>query len=125
MNLLLDTHCLIWALCDAPELDAQARNAISTADTVWFSEASLWEIGLKWRQGKINLAPRRILDQALYDRFRALPIDLDALLLSSELQQNHADPFDRLLYAQAICSKMNLLTIDRELPGFGAKIWSA
>ena len=77
MNLLLDTHCLIWALTDAPELGQKARRAIASADSVWFSEASIWELGLKWRKGKIGLQPRRIVEQALRDRFRPLPIALE------------------------------------------------
>ena len=48
---------------------------ILAAEGVWFSEASIWEIGLKWRMGKINLQPRRSLDQALRDGFRALALD--------------------------------------------------
>ena len=74
MNLLLDTHCLIWALTDAPELGVKARRAIAAAESVWFSEASIWELGLKWRKGKIGLQPRRILEQALRDRFRPMQI---------------------------------------------------
>lgn len=52
MRLLLDTHCLIWVLTDAPPLDAAAREVIANAESVWFSEASIWELGLKWRKGK-------------------------------------------------------------------------
>jgi PIN domain nuclease of toxin-antitoxin system len=122
VNLLLDTHCLIWALTDAAELGQKARRAIGAAHTVWFSEASIWELGLKWRKGKIGLQPRRIVEQALHDRYRAMPITLKAILLSSELRQRHGDPFDRLLYAQARESGCFLLTIDRTLAKFGAKV---
>jgi len=122
VNLLLDTHCLIWALTDAAELGQKARRAIADADSVWFSEASIWELGLKWRKGKIGLQPRRIVEQALRDRFRAMPITLEAILLSSELRQRHGDPFDRLLYAQARESGCLLLTIDRTLAKFGARV---
>lgn len=122
MNLLLDTHCLIWALTDAPQLGQQARRAIAAANSVWFSEASIWELGLKWRKGKIALQPRRIVEQALRDRFRPMPITLDAILLSSELRQKHGDPFDRLLYAQARENDCRLLTIDRTLADFGARV---
>jgi PIN domain nuclease of toxin-antitoxin system len=122
VNLLLDTHCLIWALTDAPELNQKARRAIAAADSVWFSEASIWELGLKWRKGKIGLQPRRIVEQALRDRFRPLPITLEAIMLSSELRQKHGDPFDRLLYAQARESGCLLLTIDRTLAKFGARV---
>lgn len=122
MNLLLDTHCLIWALTDAPQLRRQARRAIASADSVWFSEASIWELGLKWRKGKIGLQPRRIVEQALRDRFRQMAITLEAILLSNELRQRHGDPFDRLLYAQARTSGCRLLSIDRALAGFGAQV---
>ena len=60
MKLLLDTHCLIWLLSDAAELDAAARKRIADAQSVWFSEASIWELGLKWREGKIAMPPRRL-----------------------------------------------------------------
>jgi len=122
VNLLLDTHCLIWALTDAPELGVKARRAIAAAENVWFSEASIWELGLKWRKGKIGLQPRRILEQALRDRFRPMPITLEAIVVSSELRQRHGDPFDRLLYAQAQESGCRLLTIDRTLAKFGARV---
>jgi PIN domain nuclease of toxin-antitoxin system len=122
VNLLLDTHCLIWALTDAPQLGQTARRAIAAASSVWFSEASIWELGLKWRKGKIALQPRRIVEQALRDRFRPLPITLEAMLLSSELRHKHGDPFDRLLYAQARENDCRLLTIDRTLAEFGARV---
>jgi PIN domain nuclease of toxin-antitoxin system len=122
VNLLLDTHCLIWALTDAPQLGPKARRAIAAADSVWFSEASIWELGLKWRKGKIALQPRRIVAQAMRDRFRPMPITLESILLSSELRQRHGDPFDRLLYAQARERGCRLLTIDRTLAQFGARV---
>ena len=40
MKLLLDTHCLIWTLADSPALSASAREAIASADEVWFSDTS-------------------------------------------------------------------------------------
>ncbi len=122
MKVLLDTHCLIWALTDAPELGDSGRAVILAADGVWFSEASIWEIGLKWRKGKINLQPRRILDQALRDGFRTLALDLESILLSCELRQEHGDPFDRLLYAQAKHHGYHLMTMDRVLSSFGTTV---
>ena len=122
MKLLLDTHCLIWLLSDAPQLDAVARRHIADAEGVWFSDASIWELGLKWRKGKIAVAPRRLVGQALANGLRPLTIGREALLVSSELRQAHGDPFDRLLYAQAKLDRMRLLSIDRTLAGFGAVV---
>lgn len=122
MKLLLDTHCLIWALVDAPELSSAARAAIARAEEVAFSEASVWEIGLKWRKGKINLQPRRVVEQALRDGFRLHAMSIEPILLSCELRQKHGDPFDRLLYAQAKHMGYRLLSIDRALSTFGAHV---
>jgi PIN domain nuclease of toxin-antitoxin system len=122
LKLLLDTHCLIWVLTDAPQLSASARSAIANADGVWFSEASIWELGLKWRKGKIALQPRRVAEQALANGLRPLPIQLEAMLVSCELRHGHGDPFDRLLYAQARYAGFRLLTIDRTLATFGTVV---
>lgn len=124
MRLLLDTHCLIWALTDAPELSAAGRRAIADAESAWFSEASIWELGLKWRKGKIALQPRRIAEHALANGFRPLMVQMESMLLSCELRQAHGDPFDRLLYAQAKHGGYRLLSIDRKLAGFGAVVLS-
>ncbi len=122
MKLLLDTHCLIWLLTDAPELDAASRRAVAQADSVWFSDASIWELGLKWRKGKIAVQPRRIAEQALANGLTPLPMVREALLLSSELHAEHGDPFDRLLFAQARHGGYRLLTIDRQLQALGAVV---
>lgn len=122
MKLLLDTHCLIWLLTDAPELDAASRRAVAQADSVWFSDASIWELGLKWRKGKIAVQPRRIAEQALANGLTPLPMVREALLLSSELYTEHGDPFDRLLFAQARHGGYRLLSIDRQHQALGAVV---
>ena len=122
MKLLLDTHCLIWVLTDAPELNGPTREIIANAESVWFSEASIWELGLKWRKGKIAVQPRRLADHAFASGLRPLPIQLEPLLVSCELRQSHSDPFDRLLYAQARHAGFRLLSIDRTLATFGSVV---
>lgn len=124
MKILLDTHCLIWALTDAPALNKRARAAIAGAEMVGFSEASVWEIGLKWRKGKIDLQPRRVVEQALRDGFRMISLSIEPILLSCELRQSHGDLFDRMLYAQAKHSGFRLMSIDRKLSEFGAQVIS-
>lgn len=122
MRLLLDTHCLVWLVSDAPQLGAHARRTMENAESVWFSDASLRELGLKWRKGKIGIQPRRILRQALTNGLRCLPIQQEPLLMCSQLRQSHGDPFDRLLYAQAKHGGYRLLTIDRKIAGLGAAV---
>ncbi len=125
MKLLLDTHCLLWLLDDAPELTPRARRHILNAEIVHFSTASIWELGLKWRKGKINVQPRAIAKAAQQAGLRELVIDLAAVLLSSELRTRHGDPFDRLLYAQAKTGSLKLLTVDDRIPEFGAAVLRA
>lgn len=125
MKLLLDTHCLIWLLNDAPELTSRARRYIQNADIVHFSTASIWELGLKWRKGKINVQPRAIAKAAQQAGLSELEIDLTAVLVSSELRTQHGDPFDRLLYAQAKTRRLKLLTVDNKIPEFGAAVLRA
>ena len=122
MKLLLDTHCLIWLLTDAPELDGASRRAVAQADSVWFSDASIWELGLKWRKGNIAVQPRRVAEQTLANGLTPLPMVREALLLSSEPHTDHGDPFDRLLYAQARHGGFRLLSIDRHLQALGAVV---
>ena len=122
MKLLLDTHCLIWLLTDAPELDGASRRAVAQADSVWFSDASIWELGLKWRKGKIAVQPCRVAEQALANGLTPLPMVREALLLSSEPHTDHGDPFDRRLYAQARHGGFRLLSIDRHLQALGAVV---
>ena len=122
MKLLLDTHCLIWLLNDAPELTPAARRLIGNAEVVYFSTASIWEVGLKWRKGKINIQPRAMAEAALASGLHELNIELEVILISSELKTRHGDPFDRLLYAQAKHGKLKLLTVDAKIPKFGAAV---
>jgi len=122
VKLLLDTHCLIWLLNDAPELTPSARHMISNAEMVCFSTASIWELGLKWRKGKINVQPRAMVEAALACGLHELGMGLEAILVSSELKTQHGDPFDRLLYAQAKVARLKLLTADARIPKFGAAV---
>jgi PIN domain nuclease of toxin-antitoxin system len=115
LTLLLDTHCLIWLLADSPRLGQAARRQISDAESVRFSDASIWELGLKWRKGKIAIEPRRDADQALKNGLRPLAIEREALLPSCEWKREHAAHFDRLLHAQARHDGLRLLTIDRNI----------
>lgn len=125
MKLLLDTHFLIWLLNDDAQLDQRARKRIGTAEAVYFSDVSILEIGLKWRTGKLSLAPRAALSEALAMGARQLAISSEAVLVSCELKQAHGDPFDRLLYAQAKLHGLRLLSVDRTLLTFGTTVVSA
>ena len=70
MKILLDTHFVLWVLADKPPpaFSAKAISLIDAADEVYFSSASIWEIGLKWKRGKIARKPRQFFQSAVENR---------------------------------------------------------
>ncbi len=116
MNLLLDTHILLRWLADEPSLGDRARGAIADArNGVWVSAASAWEVAIKSSLGRLHLPgpAAEVLPTALADNdFSPLPISVDHALRVSELPRHHADPFDRILIAQAIAESLTIVTAD-------------
>jgi PIN domain nuclease of toxin-antitoxin system len=102
MNLLLDTHTLLWAIGQSNELSKKAIKEIENVNNeILVSAISLWEIALKAGIGKLKLSfpVASIADYCEKMRFTFLPLNpLDALN-SKDLpfKANHKDPFDRLL----------------------------
>jgi PIN domain nuclease of toxin-antitoxin system len=106
MNLLLDTHALIWWLAGDDALGAQARALIEVEDTqVFVSAASAMEISTKHRLGKLAGAGLLAtnLSHFLSDQgFVELPISIAHAAMAGNLQIAHKDPFDRFLIAQSL-----------------------
>ena len=128
MNLLLDTCAFIWLALPHGKLSAEATRLINLDSTSLFmSDASAWEICLKHSTGKLKLpgAPRDWLPSRMaFFHVMRLPLNHDAIFRSGELPRVHADPFDRLLAAQAIGSGMTILSPDTPLSLLGAsRIW--
>jgi PIN domain nuclease of toxin-antitoxin system len=115
VNLLLDTHTLIWALADSPELAADAREAIVNGDNIVFvSAVSVWEIAIKKALGKLD-APDTLLEEIERHRFTPLEIALTHADRAGRLPPIHLDPFDRMLIAQAQSEQLTLVTRDSEI----------
>lgn len=116
MNLLLDTHVLLWWMADDPALGQRARDAIADPGTgVWVSAASAWEIAIKAGLGRLTLPGpvAKVLPTVLVDNdFSPLAITVEHSLRVSELPPVHADPFDRILIAQAITQAWTIVTAD-------------
>lgn len=122
MNLLLDSHALVWALHDPDRLRVDAREAIEDpANTVFFSAASAWELEIKCARGKLRLPPGW-LAAAERTGFVHMAVRADEARASAHLPWHHADPFDRLLVAQARAHSLTLATRDRELAPYGVTI---
>ena len=115
MNLLLDTHTLIWTLADNPELAAAAREAIVDGNNIVFvSAVSVWEISIKRALGKLD-APDTLLEEIERHRFTPLEIALAHADRAGKLPPIHLDPFDRMLIAQAQSEQLTLVTRDAEI----------
>ena len=54
MRLLLDTHVFIWSVMASRQLKADARAYLASAQAVYVSAASIWEIAIKAQHGKIE-----------------------------------------------------------------------
>jgi PIN domain nuclease of toxin-antitoxin system len=115
LRVLLDTCTLVWLAADPGRLSKPAAAAIRDAENLLLSDATVWEIALKWGAGKLGLPePPRTWIQAQVDAWSLLPVPIqrEHLLRSSELADLHRDPFDRLLVAQTMAEGLTLLTPD-------------
>ena len=115
MRVLLDTHLVLWWFYETARLPAVALKNIKTADEVFVSSATIWEIAIKARIGKISADPRKIVEQMGANDFQELPVYNRHTVLVAGLPMHHADPFDRLLVAQAMSEPLHLLTVDTQL----------
>lgn len=124
MRLLLDTHVVLWWQTDDPRLGREARRAIATAEVVWVSAVSGWEVAIKSALGRIRLDEKFHLTVRA-DDFSELPVSLVHADRVAELPAHHADPFDRLLIAQAQMEGATLVTHDRAIEPYGIPvIWT-
>lgn len=110
MNLLLDTHVLIW-WDEGRKLANDARRAIESADAVYVSAASAWEVAIKIGLGRLR-PTRTIALAASESGFLELPVTFLHAERVAGLPWYHRDPFDRLLIAQAEVEGLTLVTRD-------------
>jgi PIN domain nuclease of toxin-antitoxin system len=112
MNLLLDTHVLLWWLDDNPTFSTNAKEVIADGRNVVFvSAVTIWEIRIKNTLGKLEIPDnfRKVLEQ---QTFEMLSITADHAHLIGTLPAHHRDPFDRMLIAQALFEGFTLVTRD-------------
>jgi PIN domain nuclease of toxin-antitoxin system len=102
MRLRLDTHVFIWSVMAGRQLKSDARAYLASAQAVYLSAASIWEIAIKAQLGKIE-------GDAHAAAVARLPL-------------HHTDPFDRLLLAQAFSEPLRLVTADRALAAYGGAV---
>lgn len=115
MRLLLDTHIFLWAVAGARQLKPAARELIESADEVYVSAASIWEVAIKVRLGKIDADLEELALAIRASGFSELPVTAVHAAGVAGLAAHHNDPFDRLLIAQALAEPLRLLTADAVL----------
>ncbi len=126
MQVLLDTHALLFWLFDDPRLSDAARSVIADPNTAAFvSAASSFEIHTKQRLGKLTIADALVSDLSGWVRkagFRELPMTVEHAAQAGSWPHPHRDPFDRILAAQASLEQMPLVTRDEALRSFGVPL---
>lgn len=122
MNLLLDTHVLLWWLDDNPTLSKRARSAIADGkNLVFISAVVIWEIKIKQALGKLKIPLnfRTVLEE---QPFKSLDVTAEHAHAIGELPLRHRDPFDRMLVAQAKTESLTLVTRDIRLKEYEIRL---
>jgi PIN domain nuclease of toxin-antitoxin system len=121
-ELLVDTHALLWWRGDHRRLSARAHAAITNPDiALFFSAASIWEMAIKRALGKLDV-PVDLLDTMNERGFSELPVLSRHGIVAGALPRHHADPFDRMLVAQAQSEGMALVTDDARIAAYDVPV---
>jgi PIN domain nuclease of toxin-antitoxin system len=127
MEVLLDTHTLVWWMVDPSRLSKEAAAALAGNDNrIVVSAVVAWELAIKVNAGKIQPSSLLLgLDGAFAKQaFAELPITLEHAVKAGLLPLHHRDPFDRLLVSQALALGIPIVSADRTLDTYGIRrIW--
>jgi PIN domain nuclease of toxin-antitoxin system len=115
MKALLDTHAFLWAIAEGRKLSRRAQEVYTGPNDLWLSVASVWEILIKVRAGKLPLPKPSgpyLVKKLAENGVEVLPIKLNHVLKIESLVVHHRDPFDRILIAQSLEEKLPIVTAD-------------
>lgn len=119
MNFLLDTHIFLWYITGNEKLRNDYKKIIEDLEnTIFISTASLWEMIIKAKMGKLPLpAPYYDYIQTQIENHSFNLCSLDSIVFKhlEKLPDMHKDPFDRILICQAIESNYILITDDENI----------
>lgn len=119
MRCLLDSHVVLWWLgMDPHKLKDPLRDLIASADEVFVSIATVWELEIKRSIGKLRL-PINDWKRVQTTGLTFLQIELKDALRAAALPTLHRDPFDRMMVAQALERELTLITRDARLLDYG------
>ncbi len=127
MELILDTHVLLWLAQEPDRVSVRDATEINSEHTLFISHVSVWEIAIKLKAGKIELKwdlqtfIKLSIDKHLLN---LLPIALDHIYKTQSLPFHHRDPFDRLLIAQSLVQNIPIVSSDSVFEAYGvSRIW--
>lgn len=116
MNILIDTHILLWALYKAEKLSSNTVKLLSDENNLkYISLVSIWEIEIKSSIGKLEYNSAEVLRDAEAAGFKILDIKKEHIFGLNNLAKIHNDPFDRLLISQAEEESFKLITNDSKI----------
>ncbi|HET6883399.1 MAG TPA: type II toxin-antitoxin system VapC family toxin [Pirellulales bacterium] len=129
MRLLVDAHCLIWAVDDPAKLTRAASVALGdAANELLIGAGTMWELSIKTGLGKLALSSpfRQWMEQAIADLdLTVTPISLEHCHVQASLPFHHRDPFDRLLAAQSLTEGVQVVSADAIFDQYGVgRIWA-
>ena len=125
MNLLIDTHILLWWLGQQEKLSENIIRTIeNTRNNVFISSAAIWEIVIKKQIGELQ-APDNLLEVLNENSFTPLSITIDHVLTMEQLPNIHSDPFDRIQIAQVIHDQMIFITMDHTIWKYNVNIFES
>lgn len=119
MDILLDTHLLLWTLEDSEYLPESVRTIINNEKTeLYYSTVSMWEVAIKHKKGKLKISGTELFHYCEQAGFKELVLNekhIIALETIEKIEETppHNDPFDKILLAQAKGDGMLLLTHDK------------
>lgn len=123
MNLLLDTHALLWWLGGAPLVEEATEHIADPEAMVAVSAASVWEAEIKRALGKLRIEGS-IARHAMEAGFESLPISLEHAERAGALPPHHRDLFDRMLVAQAQIEGLVIVTRDQAFADYDVALLS-
>jgi PIN domain nuclease of toxin-antitoxin system len=126
LRILIDTHYVLWAAINSKRMESWARNLIADLDNeILVSAASVYEISLKVRLGKLSEAVEFESDLIANIEsglgYSILPLEPESMMRAARFEDPHADPFDRMIAAQAIQNNLPVLSTDSKLDAFGVR----
>jgi len=125
MRWLLDPHVILWWYFDSSRLTKKHREIIADeANEIYVSAATIWEIEVKRRNGKIS-CPAELMERMKEDGFLLLPIRAEHLVPLRTIPSIHQDPFDRLLVCQSVAEQIPLISYDDKVNAYLASDWYA